>query len=99
MYRMHSKVNEYISNAIYQGQLKSDADNDKQIVQVPADYIGALNQEAGVIFISVEHQGNTQASDEEVAEIKKMVGGSVWVSAGGASLGGCVALDDVVEGI
>lgn len=72
-YRMHSAVNHFISHAIYQGQLKSHADNDKQIIQVPAHYTGALNQEAGVIFIPVEHQGNTQASDEEVAEIKARV--------------------------
>ncbi len=72
-YRMHSAVNHFVSNAIYQGQLKSHPDNDKQVIQVPANYSGALDKEAGVIFIPVEHQGNTQASDEEVAEIKKLV--------------------------
>lgn len=41
-FRMHSAANQYISNAIYQGQLKSHPDNDKQIIQVPANYSGLL---------------------------------------------------------
>ncbi|ALO34550.1 helicase [Colwellia sp. MT41] len=69
-YRMHSKVNHYISNAIYEGQLKTDVDNDKQCIEVPDNYQGALNQTAGVILVPVEHQGNTQASIEEVNVIK-----------------------------
>jgi predicted RecB family nuclease len=72
-YRMHSSVNEFISKAIYQGQLKSHQSNDQQKVLVPTDYSGQLNQEAGVIFVPVEHQGNTQASDEEVVAIQQMV--------------------------
>lgn len=72
-YRMHSAVNHFISHAIYQGKLKSDLSNDNQKVVVPAGYTGKLSQEAGVIFVPVEHQGNTQASDEEVTAIQQMV--------------------------
>jgi uncharacterized protein len=70
-YRMHSKVNNYISNAIYEGKLKADVDNDKQVIDVPESYKGVLDKSAGVILIPVEHQGNTQASDEEVEAIKQ----------------------------
>ncbi len=70
-YRMHSKVNDYISHAIYEGKLKSDVNNDKQLIEVPDSYRGFLDQSAGVILIPVEHAGNTQASSEEVDEIKK----------------------------
>ena len=72
-YRMHSAVNDFISQAIYQGQLKSDRENDKQKVTVPEGYTGPLDQEAGVVFVPVEHQGNTQASDEEVELIQRLV--------------------------
>jgi predicted RecB family nuclease len=72
-YRMHSAVNHFISHAIYEGKLKSDVSNDNQKIEVPSDYCGKLNMEAGVIFVPVEHQGNTQASDEEIAEIKELV--------------------------
>lgn len=71
-YRMHSKVNDFISRAIYEGKLDADPDNDKQVVIVPDDYQGPLNKSAGIIYIPVEHEGNSQASDEEVASIKVM---------------------------
>ena len=70
-YRMHSKVNEYISHAIYEGQLISHQQNDKQQIEVPPDYQGEVNQTAGVIFLPIDHEGNTQASDEEVELIKQ----------------------------
>lgn len=72
-YRMHSAVNRFISEAIYEGKLHSHPDNDKQVIKVPASYAGAINKEAGVIFIPVEHEGNTQASDEEVEAIQHAV--------------------------
>lgn len=72
-YRMHSSINQFISHAIYEGKLKVDFENDRQVVKVPVGYSGILNKEAGIIYAPVEHEGNTQTSDEEVTEIKKMV--------------------------
>jgi uncharacterized protein len=72
-YRMHSAVNHFISSAIYDGKLKTDLNNDKQSIKIPYGYNGMLNKDAGIIFVPVEHEGNTQASDEEVDEIKKLV--------------------------
>ncbi len=81
-YRMHSKVNTVISQLIYESKLQSHIDNDKRILNVTdnttnqstdcqgiEDY---LNLEAGIAFVPVEHEGNTQASDEEVATIKQL---------------------------
>jgi superfamily I DNA and/or RNA helicase len=71
-YRMHSSVNQFISSAIYEGKLKTDPENDKQIIRVPDNYSGIINKEAGIIYVPVKHEGNTQASDEEVVIIKKL---------------------------
>jgi superfamily I DNA and/or RNA helicase len=71
-YRMHSKINRLISEHIYEGKLNAHPDNDKRIIKVPAKYQGPLNIEAGVLFIPVEHEGNTQASSEEVAVIREL---------------------------
>ncbi|MCC5013791.1 MULTISPECIES: TM0106 family RecB-like putative nuclease [unclassified Legionella] len=71
-YRMHSAVNQFISEAIYEGKLESDPDNDRQRIVMPEGYQGILNQEAGIIPVPVLHEGNTQASDEEVACIVKL---------------------------
>ncbi|KTD59060.1 putative RNA helicase [Legionella santicrucis] len=71
-YRMHSTINKFISDAIYEGKLKSAPENDRRYIKVPKDYHGPLNKEAGIIPIPVFHEGNTQASDEEVEEIVKL---------------------------
>jgi predicted RecB family nuclease len=68
-YRMHSAVNRFISDAIYEGKLESAPDNDRQCIRVPDNYHGILNKEAGIITVPVFHEGNTQASDEEVEQI------------------------------
>ncbi|VEB35718.1 TM0106 family RecB-like putative nuclease [Legionella cherrii] len=68
-YRMHPAVNQFISEAIYEGKLETDPQNAQQIIKVPEGYKGVLNKEAGIIPISVFHEGNTQASDEEVEQI------------------------------
>lgn len=71
-YRMHSQVNQFISEHIYEGKLHPHPDNDIRVIDVPDDYKGALNMSAGLVFIPVDHEGNTQASDEEVDKIKEL---------------------------
>lgn len=71
-YRMHSEINQFISQHIYEGKLEAHPDNDKRIIEVPENYRGLLNKSAGIIFCAVDHEGNTQASDEEVGEILSM---------------------------
>jgi predicted RecB family nuclease len=68
-YRMHSAVNKFISDAIYEGKLETAPDNDHQSIKLPEGYQGILNKEAGIITVPVAHEGNTQASDEEVEQI------------------------------
>ncbi|NLJ51465.1 MAG: TM0106 family RecB-like putative nuclease [Alcaligenaceae bacterium] len=70
-YRMHSAVNQFISQAVYEGKLHTDPQNDQQTVTVPTDYHSQLAQEAGIVYLPVDHEGNTQASTEEVALIQK----------------------------
>ncbi|RUR19924.1 TM0106 family RecB-like putative nuclease [Legionella sp. km535] len=68
-YRMHPAVNHFISEAIYEGKLETAPENDKQRIRIPNNYQGPLNKEAGIVTIPVFHEGNTQASDEEVEQI------------------------------
>jgi uncharacterized protein len=71
-YRMHSAINHFVSQYIYEGQLESHLDNNKRIIEIPKGYEGSLNKEAGIIYSPIDHEGNTQSSDEEVVVIKKM---------------------------
>jgi len=68
-YRMHSAVNQFISDAIYEGKLESAPENDRQCIKVLEGYQCILNKEAGILTVPVTHEGNTQASNEEVEQI------------------------------
>lgn len=68
-YRMHSAVNWFVSDAIYEGKLEAAVENDRQRIEVPTNYHGILNKDAGIVLAPVVHEGNTQASDEEVEQI------------------------------
>jgi len=71
-YRMHPEVNTFISEAIYEGRLHTAEGNEKQVVRVPVGYEGALSKEAGIMFQPVEHEGNSQASEEEAVAVRDM---------------------------
>jgi superfamily I DNA and/or RNA helicase len=68
-YRMHSAVNQFISEAVYESKLETAPENDEQLISIPVGYKGILNKEAGIITVPIMHEGNTQASDEEVEQI------------------------------
>lgn len=68
-YRMHPAINQFISDAIYEGKLETAPGNEHQLISLPKGYQGVLNKEAGIIPVPVMHEGNTQASDEEVEQI------------------------------
>jgi len=72
-YRMHSSVNDFISQHVYEGKLLPAPTTDKRVIKIPENYSGPLNIEAGIRFIPVVHQGNTQASPEEVEVIQSLV--------------------------
>jgi predicted RecB family nuclease len=67
--RMHPAINRFISDAIYDGRLLTDPDNERQAILVPENYQGDLNCAAGIVIKQVRHQGNSQASEEEAETI------------------------------
>lgn len=71
-YRMHSAVNQFVSKHIYEGKLDALPANDNRIIRVPDGYQGVLKKEAGIIFVPVLHEGNTQGADEEVTRIQEL---------------------------
>ncbi|CEG60024.1 putative helicase [Legionella micdadei] len=96
-YRMHSAVNNFISEAIYEGKLESALDNDRQRILVPNDYQGIMNQEAGIIPVPVGHEGNTQASDEEVeciVDLAKELMNRTFIAKDGSER--CINWDDML---
>lgn len=67
--RMHPSVCRFISESMYEGRLSSHPDCAKQRIFVPAGLRGLIARENGIVFSGVEHDGNIQQSDEEVARV------------------------------
>jgi AAA domain len=68
--RMHPSVCRFISESIYGSRLGSHADCGRQRVFSPNGFTGSQFSEHGIVFVGVEHDGNTQQSDEEVERIR-----------------------------
>lgn len=69
-YRMHPNVCSFISEMVYEGRLQSEENTRKQSLDIPdASYV---QKNAGVLFFPVNHEDNTQGSDEEVAVIQRI---------------------------
>lgn len=70
--RMHSSVCSFISESIYEGRLTAHPDCDRQrIAHTPNASL--VTKEQGILFSPVEHEGNTQRSEEEVSRVKEIV--------------------------
>lgn len=76
-WRMHSEVNRFVSEYIYEGKLTSHPRNDTRYLAIPDDFRklhpeSPLKKRAGIVFVPVNHSGNTQGSDEEVKMIQEL---------------------------
>ena len=68
--RMHPSVCRFISETIYEGRLLSHADCARQRVFPSPGLAGCITAEHGIVFIGVEHDGDSQQSDEEVERVR-----------------------------
>ncbi|MEO8379232.1 MAG: TM0106 family RecB-like putative nuclease [Acidobacteriota bacterium] len=78
--RLHPGVCAFVSEVVYESRLRSHASCANQAVTVDGV------RETGLRFIAIEHEGNSQSSDEEAeriaTEIARMVRGTFTNSAG-----------------
>lgn len=70
-FRMHPAICNVISDAVYEGRLKSGPKTANQLIHAPAHI--NFGKDAGIVLVPVEHEGNTQCSEEEVCEIDSLV--------------------------
>ncbi|HMM78392.1 MAG TPA: TM0106 family RecB-like putative nuclease [Pyrinomonadaceae bacterium] len=67
--RMHPDVCDFISDSIYEGRLESFADCARQRIGIAKSPNSLIDKEYGIVFSAVEHDGNTQASEEEAERV------------------------------
>ena len=69
-HRMHPSICRFVSESIYEGRLVSHPDCGRQRIGLASGKACAITQEDGVVFSPVEHDGNIQRSEEEVARVQ-----------------------------
>ena len=70
-YRMHPAVCAPLSEIVYEGKLQADADNSKQLITIPKPKL--ITQSHGILSVAVQHEGNTQSSEEEVLVVQRLI--------------------------
>jgi predicted RecB family nuclease len=69
--RMHPRVCGFISQAVYEGRLRSDRMAENQGLLLAMDADPDALAEAGVRFVDVEHEGCAQRSPAEAARLRR----------------------------
>lgn len=67
--RMHPAICGFISESIYEGRLSAHPSCENQTVNIAPNAVH-VTKASGIAFISVEHDGNIQRSDEEAERVK-----------------------------
>ena len=70
-YRMHPDVCAPLSEIVYEGRLQADADNSKQTITIPKPSL--ITKAHGILSVSIEHEGNTQSSEEEALVVQQLI--------------------------
>jgi superfamily I DNA and/or RNA helicase len=70
-YRMHPDVCAPLSEIVYEGKLQADADNSKQTITLPKPSL--ISKAHGILSVSVQHEGNSQSSVEEVQLVQQLI--------------------------
>jgi uncharacterized protein len=72
-WRMHPELCRFVSGAIYEDKLTAEAGTAEREVAGGEGEEGVVRKGAGIVFVPVEHEGNTQASEEEVGAVVEVV--------------------------
>ena len=70
-YRMHPKVCKPLSEIIYESKLQTDTPNENQAILL--DNPRLITKETGILTIWLDHDGNTQSSEEETVTVKALL--------------------------
>lgn len=67
--RMHPAICRFISKSMYEGRLFSHPDCARQRIDLSGGHNRLITQEQGIVFSPVEHDGNTERSEEELERV------------------------------
>jgi uncharacterized protein len=74
-WRMRPEICQFISESVYEGRLKSESvASNRHIIFPSSRSEDVVKKSEGLLFIPVQHEGNSQGSDEEVSVIQEIAG-------------------------
>ncbi|TFY85117.1 TM0106 family RecB-like putative nuclease [Pseudomonas kairouanensis] len=71
-WRMHPRVCSFISQAVYEGQLSSAPGTERRVLLLDGQQPHIPS--SGLMFCPVQHDGNSQSSEEEAAQVQALYG-------------------------
>jgi superfamily I DNA and/or RNA helicase len=69
-WRLHPDICRFISEAVYDGRLRSHGSTASHRITTNG---GLITKPAGILFVPVQHEGNSQCCDEETEVIEQLV--------------------------
>lgn len=72
-WRMHPRLCSFISRAVYERRLRSGPGQENRVIVSDPENQNRVTKDAGLLFVPVEHEGNTQGSEEEAAVVNEIV--------------------------
>ena len=70
-HRMHPRICRFISDLVYDGRLESEPKTNNQKILCSSKM--PTLPEAGIAFIEIDHEGNSQTSEEEAGRIEEIL--------------------------
>ena len=67
--RMHTEICSFLSEQVYEGRLRAPLENSRQRIDLPP---GVLEKSAGILFVPVDHEGNTNTAEQEVLKVAEL---------------------------
>lgn len=74
-HRLHPDLCRFISDSVYEGRLTAHARTEQRVLILPetGDGAEAIVRASGMLYLPVEHEGNTQGSEEEAECVRQLV--------------------------
>ena len=71
-HRLHPEICDFISNEVYEGRLSSEGEAKNRTLKISKGN-KSITKEAGILYVPINHSGNSQASLEEADSISEII--------------------------
>lgn len=97
-WRLHPGICTFISDAVYEGRLDNEPHTKNRVIEIEDSSLKYAKRSKGIVFIPVEHEGNSQFSEEEAVVISEIVNEleGCWIADESGHRARPVTVDDIL---